>query len=307
MSRDWFCHGSLFWPMKQLKFLLILNILFLVSACNNKKESSERELFEVNVNASIKGETFINTIDDIKIVQLQQDSSVHISQIDKVIYEDSEFYVLDSELDNLFVFDKNGKLNRKISQFGNGPGEYADLNDFTIINNELYLLSRDGMKIIQFDLSGSFLKNIKLDYNPLLIENLNGNLGLYLTYFNEDNVNFKVLDKTGETISKGFPFPKGIFPMSLRYITGSLSANNLGVLYSEPSSSYIHQVDENGEVYKKYYLNFEDNFFPEEERYDFRKFFAEIQKGNLNFLTNYFAETDNVLSFRYNKKKPPKV
>jgi hypothetical protein len=291
--------------MKNKLFYSIPIILLFLTGCTNNNRVSENEYFQIEIKEAVKDQLFVDIVDNLKVVQLQQDPLFHISQIDKVIYENSEFYVLDTELDNLFVFDDTGKFKRKISQYGIGPGEYIDINDFTIINSKLYLLSREGMTILKFDLNGSFIKSLKLDYNPLLIENLDQNLALYLTYFNEFNENLRVINEIGETIFVGFPFPEDIFPMSLRYVTGGFSSNYQGVLYSDPTSSYIHQVDKQGNIYKKYLLNFQNDFFPEDERYDFRKFFAEIQRGNLNFLTNYFAETENVLSFRFNKKKPP--
>ena len=62
------------------------------------------------------------------------------------------------------LFDKEGRFICKIGDFGQGPGEYQNLYDEQIDeeNNRIYLLPWQAKSVLAYDLNGNFVQNIPL-------------------------------------------------------------------------------------------------------------------------------------------------
>lgn len=62
------------------------------------------------------------------------------------------------------LFDKEGRFICKIGDFGQGPGEYQNLYDEQIDeeNNRIYLLPWDAKSVLVYDLQGNYLQDIPL-------------------------------------------------------------------------------------------------------------------------------------------------
>lgn len=90
---------------------------------------------------------------------------------------------------SVFMFAKDGKFIRKIGQFGQGPGEYISIHDFTIneANHLIYILDYESNNILVYDFStGNFIQKIAVsheqymyDYIQLADSMLWGNVNQY--------------------------------------------------------------------------------------------------------------------------------
>ena len=68
----------------------------------------------------------------------------------------------------VLVFDQKGKFIRSIGHQGKGPGEYTDLDNFSVLENpeRIFLTDRATKKTIEFDWNGQFIREIKTPVRP---------------------------------------------------------------------------------------------------------------------------------------------
>lgn len=100
-------------------------------------------------------------VDVEQIIPLETSSKSLIVDINKVIINNNNIYILDTRNYNLIVFDQNGKFIQKIGTIGKGPGEYIEIRDFDISNGFIYTL--DYRKIHKYNLNdGKFIETIDL-------------------------------------------------------------------------------------------------------------------------------------------------
>jgi len=243
----------------------------------------------------------------MEVIKLESNPNSYLADITKVIFAKERFYVLDSSLGNLLVFDKSGNFLFKIGNRGDGPGEHVGIVDFTIDKSRglVGLLSLSSSQVHFFDLDGKFKESQKLNYQASKLVSLgDGKVAYFLTYFDKSLKNFKMTNSKGEVIYEHFDFPQHTFRLGLYNITGLLTANNEGVLYSDATSPIIHQITENGTTYPKYEFKLGKNAWPEEDKYLIKLFFDKIQKGQTSYLTSFYRESNDYLVAEINSSVP---
>ncbi len=99
-------------------------------------------------------------LDIQKIVPLETTAESLIGEIRKIKVFKDHIYVLDAfKSKKLAVFDMQGKHIRNIGTNGDGPGEYKDMQDFTINtdNNDIIILDK-WLNILTYSSDGQFIK-----------------------------------------------------------------------------------------------------------------------------------------------------
>lgn len=119
---------------------------------------------------------------EVEVVKLETSESNLISQIGKVEYYDSHYYILDQFSQQIFCFDEQGRFVFKIDSKGNGPGEYNHVADFSIDkrNRQLVLLDPAFQRVHFFCLKGNYLSSHGINTDKVL--------GLRRAYSLQDSV-----------------------------------------------------------------------------------------------------------------------
>ena len=155
-----------------LKYLLSICLLAGTFACDRRDGGVGEPVeppYRIALESAIDdqtptGVTAIGT--SIAYLPLETSPEALLGSVRRVHFTDSMIFALDRE-DQLKVFDRAGKLLRRIGRQGNGPGEYHNINDFGI--------SPDGKKIYHFggerglfehDMEGRFLQNYPVAQDP---------------------------------------------------------------------------------------------------------------------------------------------
>ena len=84
---------------------------------------------------------------------------------------DGSIFIMDDE--QFLRFDKNGRFINNQQKKGEGPGEYLSLFDFTFLDNKIVLYSNQPAKIIETDITGTLLKEYRLERRMGFIRILN--------------------------------------------------------------------------------------------------------------------------------------
>jgi len=158
---------------------------------------------------------------------------------DMEVDKDGNLFVLETEMNEIRMFDKEGNFVQKFGGAGKGPGEYRQPEAIELIENrdELLLLVADGYyKVDIYDVYKSELvETLALDYSPMAICYTNNTLFIH-GYVNQEK-NVKTIhkyNKKGEVFTYVSSFadiyPSGSFWVSRRLGEVRLSCNDNGTV-----------------------------------------------------------------------------
>lgn len=248
----------------------------------NIKEAANKNLF------SLIDSIFLIEIDTINNFVVGEISSVSIS--DRVLISDKN--------SNLFIFDIEGKPLHKISNKGNAPGEYVNIDDIYYSNKEIFLLDIMQNKIIKYSHEGVFLEEFKSPVKDNIggfsfLEKDNKYIFEKDIYFISEDLNYNIYmyDNENDSINYFLPFEKTIsVVLSPRKKFFSL---NDTLIYVPTYRNRVYNILSN-RVEERLSFDFLNNWIDEEYFYnpvnetDPMKFVYGLQEKNNIYFLNYF-------------------
>lgn len=292
---------------------LIITVSFVSCSQEINKNVTYKGLKSINIDASRLSNNFSSLISSSRYVKLETKPECLISNIDKLLFVNKQYYILDTKANSIFVFDSNGKFLSKISKQGNGPDEYTYLMDFDIDDKgNVCILDFNKKKIMVYDRLGQ-LKNVTTQqYFSQNISKINSST--FLTYqpsFGSKMAEKLILKKGNNIIASYLPADKNRNGLTLLK-PFALNRSGKSILFNEDLSDTIFEVSDK-EVKAKYALVFGDHTLQPELRNNPEYF--KMRSGNIkagwrinNFFenSNYFTcsfifETINTVLY-YSKK-----
>jgi hypothetical protein len=122
-------------------------------SCNTRDQSLSIDLTE-NQSVSV-----FDVFSDVQVIKLETTENNLITDIRKIEYYNSRYYILDERSQQIFCFDEDGNFVFKIDSKGKGRGEYHYITDIAIDekNNQLVVLDPVVQRVHFFDLSGNYI------------------------------------------------------------------------------------------------------------------------------------------------------
>ena len=242
------------------------------------------------------------------IVQL--DSNQIVGEISKLLVHNNNLFIMDKTSKSFFCFDTLGKLKWKYDKVGAGPEDLMQFSDFHFRNNNIFLFSNTGGKIVQLDSNGHFLNYFfagkpKIGFYPdYLFLNDQGKLILC----NSDMGDFKdfpflmTVQDTSTLEFKSFHIQKSSKPSVKRWLSESFPmkpfSDNTGFYYTEVLNDTIYSFEKGG-FHRKYVLNFGKKTIPpsikKEQSLTLDRFYKLPYAGNIQGV----FDTDSLLTFVY--------
>ena len=147
-------------------FCSIIFILFFSCVSRHTNTSSDipgdaRYIIDIDTNK----ENYIpysSVFKNVKTIILENHKDGLIGRIHELQVFDGYIFILDMTVArSLFIFDKDGRFIRKIGRLGQGPGEYFQLDDFTLDteNGVIYMLDF-STRIHKYRLDGTYIHTI---------------------------------------------------------------------------------------------------------------------------------------------------
>ncbi len=117
-------------------------------------------------------------LSSVHFVQLENQPESAFTDINKVVVNGGNIFLLDKKLEAVFCFDTTGKFRYRIQRVGRGPGEYRELEAFWINSEkqELWLQSFWPSMILVFDLDGHLLRYFPIQWSAEDMVGLGNNL-----------------------------------------------------------------------------------------------------------------------------------
>ena len=197
-----------------ISFIIIIIIIplvvFVTSCSSNRSVELEGEgVYVINMDQAVMNSDDVCPYSilykGIKTILLETNESCLIGIISKMRVFDQHIFILDRHIaKSLFVFDKEGHFIRKIGSIGGGPGEFTDISDFTINqdNKTIYTFDRNMQRINIYDIfSGKYMRSINLKFTSVRsrhIEYSGGKLyaDAYFPNHSEDNYLLRVINES---------------------------------------------------------------------------------------------------------------
>ena len=160
------------------KSLFLFLFCFLISACKTQireKEADEiRYFIKTDFEAALDFYDTESLFSSNKLIRLETKEESLLGVICKVILYQKRLYIFSKNPEKLLAFDLSGKFLFKIGQFGNGPGEFALLSDFSIDKdkNELLILDMKKDRIFRYDMAGNYLGWVGLPFSVVAFDHV---------------------------------------------------------------------------------------------------------------------------------------
>ena len=160
--------------MRVFYTFLLLSLLFSCNSTSNYSQTIEnKNLFVVDIDKAEKKDLlYLSTLfKNVKCIPLETTDNSLVGAISKILVYKGYIYVLDHSIaKSLFVFDNDGRFIRKIGSRGRGPGEYNEINDFTIDYDHGNIIITDYGKLLIYDiLTGKHKNTVSLQYISTII------------------------------------------------------------------------------------------------------------------------------------------
>jgi hypothetical protein len=254
--------------MKDLKIHFVLIIIFFISCFCSKNNSRNQEnngIYEIvishELNNEIKASSFI---EDYKIVQLSTSNDNLIFQISKVQYFKEKIYILDSPGNCIFIFNNDGSFYKKLNKKGSGPGEYVQITDFYIDEDNLHVLDFTQQAILRYNRDLEFMTktNFKSHGSKFIYHNK-----VYWSYnepiFKNPDYQFSAFTKEGKVVNSFLDRNS----MKHEYIWSGVNAfalNGVDKYLSPQYNDTIYSITNNS-IKPEFVINFKDRKFPHNE------------------------------------------
>lgn len=173
-----------------MKKLLLITFIGLFG-CSCSENDSDNVI--IDIDHCVPPSEFFEPVFDM--IPLETDSNSIISAIHKVKIYNECYYVEDDNSNTIFIFNKDGSFSNKISNWGRGHGEYSDIMDYDIFEDNIYILARGMSKILRYDINCKYIDCIEVDddYTEILALR-NNNILLFANNSGATKVNFKIFN-----------------------------------------------------------------------------------------------------------------
>lgn len=148
--------------MKQIFILYIIAILSI--SCHRQArwvETDTSTLEEIIVDPQNGNILSLDSlIERVEFVKLETNDKDLIGKISQIYFSDSLIFVVDSRFTkSIFIYNMQGQLHNKISQIGNGPGEYSELSNVNFLPEKqlLIVFDRPQKRILSYSYNGEWI------------------------------------------------------------------------------------------------------------------------------------------------------
>lgn len=144
-----------------LLLCILLFAFFLLSKRNENKKGIHK-----NFNWKTNGSKSIpSVIDSVEYVTLENSPGVSPLNLDKVIEKNGKYYVFDYKgQKQVFVYDLSGKFLFYAGKKENLPDKQANIRNFTVSRDYIYLLNSDRNTLVILDATGNFVSQKTLPF-----------------------------------------------------------------------------------------------------------------------------------------------
>lgn len=291
-----------------LQFLVVLPILFGYGCA--KKGGTDVKL--ISLRPTDLPIMLSSVVSRATYVKLETSDSCMVGNVDKMLYYDRRFYLLDTRATkSLFVFNDSGSFLFKISRQGGGPGEYSGPDDFCLdtVNGHVVIVDRSRRKIIEYQLQdGKFYRELFVMYFPYCITATGEEHFAFYTGFVPSGSAKGGVDHSLLVTNRNYEVKRAYFPFDIAHLPPRIAPQTVfasafgGAEFLPVFGDTVYRV-EGTTLTSRYVMDFADKSIP-------RSFFQNRDTPekerelleNYCFLRQNYCETGSHVYFTFRYK-----
>lgn len=213
-----------------MKTIILFSFFLLLSACVSKpstqskdKESKTDATLFIDVERSDKVSVF-DFFSEIEIIPLETTTESLVNEpVMKVILHNENYYLYDQKQQAILVFDKKGKFLHRINKRGEGPGEYAALDDFNFnrFTGNLELMDAWGSILVYDPIEYKYIETIPINKVMHYFANLTDDIYVCFSNTRKPYKMFFYSKKEQKIIAEAYEFPTYIMTHTYLHSTYS--------------------------------------------------------------------------------------
>jgi hypothetical protein len=286
--------------------------LLLFFSCRERQGAMDAAYLIVPPTANLPENTrFSDLLEEYRYIVPETTEESLFAYISKAYIDRGSLYIFDRwNVDKILVFDVGtGKFLRAIGSQGRGPGEYADLQGFTLdrVRRELLLVDRSGQKVLVYDAdSGAFKRSFEVDFYPQNIEYVDENTLAYEAGSRDPRL--FLTDREGRVLGSYIPYNDKNEALQINSFSRGTGDE---ILFRTDLCDSLFTVTPQGPVFSRFV-----DFGADALTWDAYKTFPRSEltglidrRGARNYRTNirYYSETDSHIRFLYFDKGTPAI
>lgn len=207
------------------KKITIISFCVLIILCKSCSHKSKDDMIAENfIHFDISKSKDLSLIDAKLLnknkIDLEFSDLTIIPAYSNILVDENNIIVFSQRTNEIFRFDQNGKFKNLIGKVGNGPGEFQEMNDVIIHENNNGIIEvLDNMSIYEYSIEGEFLSKKILDLPAFSFATQNNQYWFYLgdnplstknklvqtnSVFSIENEFFQITDKRVPLIEQNF-------------------------------------------------------------------------------------------------------
>lgn len=144
------------------KSIIILIILIGIYSCAEKTEQPDVQTIKITKEIPVKASGIFQ---DFSFIKLETSDSCVLAPLKNIEMYSDKIYITDIVFEGIYIFDRKGNLLETFDRLGKGPGEYSNIDDFLIDEQQQTIEILDGnkKKIFIYNLTDlHFIKTIEV-------------------------------------------------------------------------------------------------------------------------------------------------
>ncbi len=302
---------------ENMKKILILVASISLSACMfSAGEHKEIAAIKIPLSDTDNILRLSQVADSLSYIKLESDTNCMIGRIDKIIPAGENIIVVDKEVGrSVFIFNRSGKFQSKISRHGRGPGEYIKIKD-VVYNYEAHtIIIADDAKFLSYSMDGKFMTEV---YSNNIVEKIeyvgNNTLALFSNYVRLPDLidksrypNLLLFDIKKEAEAPFLYFDGEINTEAINDMVSNFSryGTKNDISFMMPLNDTLYQISES-DVVAQYVLDFGEGrrkevarLIKESKRSSANAFDAarEFEESSFPILLNYIKSEELIFLF----------
>ncbi|HVZ97909.1 MAG TPA: 6-bladed beta-propeller [Chitinophagaceae bacterium] len=272
------------------------------SCSKTKGVIDENHPIVIHLNPNNNHLPIVNYVDSLSLVNLEMSKNSIISEaigIQKIIYKNSKYFILDGRYMEIKVFDSTGKYLYNIGNLGLAKGQFLKIEDIEYFkdHNSIFVLCNDPTKISEFSLDGTILNEVNMDFWATAFTVTGPDSRIFYVNQNSsvqsEDKNILLTDSSYKIYTKMFKVPRNLKHMTIKFSGGLFNVN--GETYFNPAFSNIYYKFHSDTATACYKIDYGTKNVPE----DILPKILLNSLSNYNFQSYTFVKSNDYIGFNY--------
>jgi len=247
--------------MNLRRFFIPFFLVFCISVSGQK-------LTEIDISGLLKTErnpVLSEIASGIDLVKLETTPGCLIQSVTSIMRWGTNFLIVANGRKSLLIFTQQGKFVKSFGTIGKGPGEFLEIYGmaFDAKTDHLFILDNGQVKLIEYDGTGKFIKEIKLGFYATGVKVVDNGFYFYtgsVYSYKTGSCLLTVTDRAGNVLNR---FHKRPFEKGLPDQNATKYSDQRNWCYWEPYWDTVYTFD-GSSYHPKYFFNIGKDRIPRE-------------------------------------------